>query len=96
MFEWWFVIVLLFNPLYWIIGLAVIYEGKSLEDKVIRALLWLIIIPFLSPFALLLLYCFISFIYVFNLTVPFLISALSVLGFLIYEICKKEMEEGKI
>jgi len=48
MFEWWFVIFFWFNPLYWIIGLAVTYEGKSLEDKIFRAFTWLMI-PFLSP-----------------------------------------------
>jgi len=78
---------------YWI---SVTYEGKSLEDKIFRAFIWLMI-PFLSPFALLLLGCFVAFLYAFNLMVPFIISALLFLGFLIFKVCEKEMKEkGKI
>jgi len=90
MIEWWFPIFFWFNPLYWIVGLAVIYEGKSLKDRILRTFFWLII-PFLSPFVLL--FCrFVAIIYAFNLTVPFFIPALLILGLLIYEICRKEME----
>lgn len=95
MFEWWFVIICWICPLYWIIGLAVIYGGKSLEDKVVRALFWFML-PFLSPFLLLSLCYFVKFVYVFNLTVPLLISAFFVLGFLIFKVCEKEIDEGKI
>jgi len=95
MFEWWFVIFFWFNPLYWIIGLAVIYEVKSLKDRILRALFWLMV-PFLS-FVLLLLLCYFAkvvyVIYAFNLMVLFLVSALLILGLLIYKICKKEMKE---